>query len=179
MFKNLITYIMSLTVESTEAGNFIDSIVPTVKLSIVLTPLWFVWQKILDWSLNNQDYMLLVVTAIFVDWALGSVKYLVNKNFDLGENAKGLITKLGLAVAGGFLFEGVNYLSGDTTFISESLKIVTRLVVFLYPALSAWKNIHILSGGKFPPKIWIDRSNLFYKTMNPKHLKKEEEDEQA
>ena len=178
MFSYLYNYLLSLIIQATESNTIQDSLAPTIKLSFILTPLIYIWDRIINWTMNNQDYMIFVIIAILIDWATGSLKHLfIARNFDWGENAKGLITKLGLAAGGGFLFEGINYLIGTDNLVSDTLSIVTRLVVFLYPALSAWKNMHTLSGGKFPPKIWIDKSSSFYRTLNPKHFKNTEDEE--
>lgn len=175
IFKYLINYILHLVVQISEGSKLNESLVPTFKLSFTLAPLWYIWNKIVDWTLDNQDYMYFVLGAIFIDWIFGTVKHaFIDRDFDWKDNAIGLVTKIGLAVAGGFLFEGVNHLVGSDNILADTLRIVTRLVVFLYPAISAWKNMHIVSGGKFPPKIWITKTGKFYNTLNTNELKNKE-----
>ena len=84
-----------------------------------------------------------------------------------------------MAIEGGFLFEGLSHLTKDSDLLFSSLKITTRVIIFMYPAMSAWENLYIVSGEKFPPKTWMDKLNIFGKSLNPKDLipKNKEEDE--
>lgn len=157
---------------SSEDNTFADTIVPTVKFSMIVAPFILIFNKIVSWSMANQDYMLFVLGAILLDWVFGTIKHWVENSFDLGSNAKGLIVKISLAVGGGFLFEGVTYLVGYSI-ISETLQVITRTIVFLYPAISAWKNMNHLSGGEFPPKLWIKKVDKVYENMDIRNLKKD------
>lgn len=176
--KKLLAYIVKLLVATT-TPNYLESIWATAKLSIILTPFIFIWDKISSWGINNSDYILVVMGAILVDYIFGTIKHLwFTKDFTFKGNANGLVMKLGLAVAGGFLFEGLSYLTKESELLFGALKITTRVIIFMYPAMSAWENLYIVSGEKFPPKSWMDRLNIFGKTLNPNDLiKKEKEDE--
>lgn len=176
--KRILAYIVKLLVTTT-APNYFESIWATAKFSLILTPFLFVWDKITNWGISNSDYILVVMGAILVDYIFGTVKHLwFTKDFTFKGNANGLVMKLGLAVAGGFLFEGLSYLTKESEMLFEALKITTRVIIFMYPAMSAWENLYIVSGEKFPPKTWMDRLNIFGKTLNPSDLiKKEKENE--
>ena len=87
------------------------------------------------------------------------------------KNASGLILKIALTVGAGMLFEGLNSIVKDSAdIVVLSLTIVTRVIVFLYPAVSAWQNIYVVSGERFPPKAWMDRMNKFNENLNVKEL---------
>lgn len=177
--KPFILKFLNLLVQvSTEEDKFVENLVPTVKLSMMIAPLLVVFDKIVSWTIDNQDYMLFVLGAILIDWVFGTVKHRIEKSFNWGDNAKGLVVKIALAVGGGFLFEGVTYLVGESL-ISDTLKAITRAIVFLYPAISAWKNMNILSGGEFPPKIWLKKVDKVYDNMDIKHFKKTDQNEEA
>ena len=69
------------------------------------------------------------------------------------------------------LFEGLNSIVKDSAdIIVVSLTIVTRVIVFLYPAVSAWQNIYIVSDERFPPKAWMDKINRFNENLDIKEL---------
>lgn len=176
--KKILTYIVGLLVQTTEP-NYISSIWATTKFAFILTPFLLVWDKISNWSVANSDYILVVLGAVLVDYIFGTIKHLwFLKDFTFKGNATGLVMKLGLATAGGFLFEGLSHLTQESDWLFSSLKITTRVIIFMYPAMSAWENLYIVSGEKFPPKAWIDKMNLFGKTLNPKDLiSKDKEDE--
>ena len=142
-----------------------------LKISLIISPFLFVWDKIVKWGIPNQDYILIVLMAILIDWFFGIWKHLEKRTFSFKKNATGLILKIALTVGAGMLFEGLNSIVKDSAdIVVLSLSIVTRVIVFLYPAVSAWQNIYIVSGERFPPKAWMDRINKFNENLNVKEL---------
>lgn len=141
------------------------------KIAAVLTPIFYIYDKINNWAITNQDYILIVMGAIMVDWVFGTIKHIFfTKTFTWKKNAIGLTTKIALAVAGGFLFEGLNYLVHEADWLVTSTKIMTRIIILMYPGLSAFENIYVVSGEKFPPKAWMERLQKWNKTLDPHDL---------
>ena len=141
------------------------------KISLAVTPILFVWDKIVKWGIPNQDYILIVLMAILLDWFFGIIKHLQKRTFSFKKNALGLILKIALTVGAGMLFEGLNSIVKDSAdIVVLSLTIVTRVIVFLYPAVSAWQNIYVVSGERFPPKAWMDKINKFNENLNIKEF---------
>ena len=152
-------------------GDIYTKLVAATKISIAVSPFIFVWDKIVKWGIPNQDYILIVLMAILLDWIFGIVKHLQKRTFSLKKNASGLILKISLTVGAGMLFEGMNSIVKDSAdIIVLSLTIITRIIVFLYPAVSAWQNIYVVSGERFPPKAWMDRLNKFNENLDIKEL---------
>lgn len=152
-------------------GDIYTKLLAATKISIAVSPFIIVWDKLMKWGITNQDYILVVVAAILLDWFFGVWKHLEKKTFSLKKNAGGLVLKLALCVGAGMLFEGLNSIVKDSAdIIVLSLTIVTRVIVFLYPAVSAWQNIYIVSDERFPPKAWMDRVNKFNENLNVKEL---------
>ena len=142
-----------------------------LKISLAVSPFIFVWDKIIKWGIPNQDYILIVLMAILLYWIFGIVKHLQKRTFSLKKNAPGLILKIALTVGAGMLFEGLNSIVKDSAdIVVSSLTIVTRVIVFLYPAVSAWQNIYVVSGERFPPKAWMDKLNKFNENLNVKEF---------
>ena len=160
--------------------NIADGDLPTklsgaLKISLIISPFIFVWDKIVKWGIPNQDYILIVLMAILLDWFFGIWKHLEKRTFSFKKNATGLILKIALTVGAGMLFEGLNSIVKDSAdIVVLSLIIVTRVIVFLYPAVSAWQNIYIVSGERFPPKAWMDKINKFNENLNVKELTDDE-----
>ena len=156
--------------------NIADGDLPTkflsaLKLSLIASPFILIWDKLVKWGVPNQDYILIVLGAILVDWFFGIWKHLKKRTFSFKQNAYGLIIKVALTTGAAFLFEGLNSIVKDSAdIIVVSLTTVTRVIVFLYPAVSAWQNIYIVSDERFPPKVWMDRINKFNENLNVKEL---------
>lgn len=156
--------------------NIADGDLPTkflsaLKLSLIAYPFIIIWDKLVKWGVPNQDYILIVLGAILVDWAFGIWKHLKKRTFSFKQNAFGLIIKVALTTGAAFLFEGLGTIVKDSAdIIVVSLTTVTRVIVFLYPAVSAWQNIYIVSDERFPPKAWMDRINKFNENLNVKEL---------
>ena len=174
--KQLIALYVKNIVKAT-SDNYALSLFATVKLSFLVSPFVFLYDKIFNWGFDNQDYLWIVMGAILIDWVFGTIKHIFftktetgKPTFTLRKNVFGLFLKLGLVVGGGFLFEGLAHLTKEATIIETSLKIVTRVLVFMYPAISAWENIYIVSGEKFPPKKWMEKLGLYKNSANLKDL---------
>ena len=156
--------------------NIADGDLPTkflsaLKLSLIAYPFIIIWDKLVKWGVPNQDYILIVLGAILVDWFFGIWKHLKKRTFSFKNNAFGLVIKIALTAGAAFLFEGLGTIVKDSAdIIVVSLTTVTRVIVFLYPAVSAWQNIYIVSDERFPPKAWMDRINKFNENLNVKEL---------
>ncbi len=156
----------------------------SIKLSLLLSPLltlpMVIWTRIsagfISWLDLNFAYLMLVFGAIMIDHAFGTYKHLkIDKDFNWQNNIKGLFLKLTIAICGAFLFEGIDHIITKETIIKDYIQMVCRLIVFLYPAGSAFGNMSVVTNGKFPPKSWIDRLNKFNENLNPNELKAKEE----
>lgn len=168
--RYITAYFLKQLVKTT-GNSYIVSLFATFKLSLFVSPLIYVYTKLFNWGLANQDYLLIVLGAILIDWIFGTLKHIFyTHTFSLKKNAVGLMLKIGLVVAGGFLFEGLSHLTREATIIETSLQIITRVIVFMYPAVSAWENIYIVSGEKFPPKKWMEKIGLYKDSANFKDL---------
>ena len=156
--------------------NIADGDLPTkflsaLKLSLFAYPFILILDKLVKWGVPNQDYILIVLGAILVDWFFGIWKHLKKRTFSFKQNAFGLVIKIALTTGAAFLFEGLGTIVKDSAdIIVVSLTTVTRVIVFLYPAVSAWQNIYIVSDERFPPKAWMDRINKFNENLNVKEL---------
>ena len=124
----------------------------------------FTWviSEVTKWSISNSDYIAGVLTCIAIDHIVGSIYHALKaKDFTFKKNALGLISKLSLCVGAAILFEVMHSVVKEATLIYDYLKIVTRLIVILYPAGSAFMNMSALTNGVFPPIGWISKIKTF------------------
>ena len=143
------------------------------KLAIILTPFSLLLDGVNDWFSINYVYVSWVLSAILVDWIFGVWKHLKFRTFSLKLNAIGLFIKLSMCLGSGFLFEGFNHLTEESEFIVSTLRMIFRLVVFIYPTISALKSMSKISNGKMPPASIMNmftkfNENLDLNNFNPK-----------
>ena len=162
---------------SSIAATYIGSIAiksKTIFLSTMLvSPFVILFGKITNWAICNSTYVLFVLGAIAVDHFLGTLVHAFKlRDFSIKKNIIGLMLKLGMVVAVGFLFEGIAMLINSTSIVLTYLITTMRLFVFLYPAFSAMENSSILTNGKFPQKGILDKFKHFQENANVKELSK-------
>lgn len=137
----------------------------STKLALILTPFTLLINNIQDWLLINYIYVSWVLAAILADWVFGIWKHLKNKTFSLKLNGIGLGIKLSMCLGAGLLFEGFNHLTSESEMIVSTLKVIFRLIVFIYPTLSALKSMNKISNGKMPPSSLINIFNRFNENL--------------
>lgn len=136
-------------------------------LATSISPIAFVVNEVTNWTVTNSAYVEFVLLAIILDHILGSlIHLLVKKDFTFYENIKGLLVKTGLVVAVGLLFEGMGAIVKGESIIEDYITIVLRLLVFMYPAGSAFMNSSIITGGKFPPIGFLKKITRFQENLD-------------
>lgn len=147
----------------------------TVKLAAPLSvPAWCI-ANLTSWTISNQNYIAGVLVCIAIDHIIGTIYHLFYvKDFTFKRNATGLLQKLGLCVLAIGLFEIIHNTVKDVQLVYDYLKVITRLVVILYPAGSAFMNMSALTNGKFPPIGWINKVKNFNENLDLDKLKKQE-----
>lgn len=100
--------------------------------------------------------------AMVVDHLLGTLFHAFwRRDFSAWKNIKGLLLKLTIVVTVGYLFEGLNTLMVEQSILKDYTIMVLRLMVFLYPAMSAFKNSYIMTGKRFPPMALMEKLEKF------------------
>ena len=137
------------------------------KIAILLSIPASIIGKISDWSVSNQDYIAGVLACIAIDHLLGSIYHAFKLNdFTFRKNITGLLTKLMLCVVAAILFEVIRNTVKEVSFVYAYLKNITRLMIILYPAGSAFLTMSALTKGLFPPLGWINKLTAFNKTLD-------------
>lgn len=148
-------------------GALLAKIKASFVLSFIISPVALLVEKLTNWYVSNNDYIHWVLWAIFVDWFIGQILHVFyKKDFSWGKMGKGLIVKVAMAVLAGSLFEALPYFLNGQQLVADSLLIVTRLSVFMYPAASAWANCSEITGGKFPPIGWTKKLKAFNENLD-------------
>lgn len=182
MVKLLTTYILK-NILAIHSGTAIVKFKSLLILSMPLAMVAVI-NPIQQWIDANIAYIGFVLLAIAIDHFLGSAVHLfVRRDFTFKKNIIGLSIKLSLVLSVGILFEGFQFLYPDKTpvieVVMDYLLAITRIMVFLYPASSAFVNSSILTNGKFPPIGWIRKIEDFNSSMDLNKFKENEEIEDS
>lgn len=170
----ILKYLLALVVnlKLIHIGSLSIKLQAAAKLGLCLSIPAFIFEMVVKWGVNNSDYVGFCLLAIMIDHVLGTIRHLfIDRDFTIKKNIKGMVIKIGLVVSVGLLFEGLNVIVKNDSIIKEYIVMTTRLMVFLYPAGSAFGNSSILSGGKFPPTAWIDKLKKFQENLNANEFK--------
>lgn len=146
-------------------GQILIQIKSLLMLSLMISPLTWVMDKLLHWQLQNESYVGFVVGAIVVDHLLGIIYHaFYARDFSMKKNISGLLRKLVIVVTVGYLFEGLDHLMTADSILKDYTVMVLRLMVFLYPAGSAFTNSYLITGKKFPPLAFMTKLKEFSKS---------------
>jgi hypothetical protein len=149
----------------------------TAKLSLAASPVYLLLDHLTDWFALNSGYVIFVFIAIIIDHILGTYLHaFVKRDFSLRKNIQGFFGKTLLVVAVGVLVEGMASILGPGMFVTDYFAVVSRLMVFVYPAGSALMNVAILTDGAFPPVAWMERIKRFNSELDVKQFQGKEED---
>lgn len=140
-------------------------------LSLMISPFTWIVDRLAEWHIGNSDYVTFVIGAIIIDHILGSLYHAFwLRDFSFKKNIYGLLTKLIIVVCVGYLFEGLDTLMVKGSILKDYTVMVLRLMVFLYPASSAFQNSYEMTGKKFPPMAFMEKLKRFSEsaTINDK-----------
>jgi hypothetical protein len=147
--------------------SFLIKIKATTLLAIPLSTAAWLINQAANWGISNQEYIAGVLTCIAIDHMIGSIYHAFKvRDFTFKRNAAGLTAKLALCAASAILFEIIHHTLKDIPLVYDYLKIVTRLIVILYPAGSAFMNMSALTNGAFPPLGWIKKIKEFNQNLD-------------
>ena len=148
-------------------GSIIIKLKSTLLLALPFSIVTWLFSEVTKWTISNSDYIAGVLTCIAIDHIVGSIYHAFKaKDFTFKKNAVGLITKLALCAGAAILFEIIHNVVKEATLVYDYLKIVTRLIVILYPAGSAFMNMSALTNGVFPPLGWVSKIKAFNKDLD-------------
>lgn len=161
------------------SGPALERLQGSFMLSLIASPIAYIFDHINEWYFNNYSYIAFVFVAIIFDHILGTwVHAFVKKDFCMRKNIVGFFTKTVLVIMVGIIVEGMGNILGPENIIKEYFSIMARLMVFIYPAGSALMNCYVITNGNFPPLGFIKKLRKFNENMNLKEFDQNKENEQ-
>lgn len=153
-------------------GSIASKIKSTFLISFSLSPFPFLVEKLTNWYMANYGYVAFVLIAILFDHFLGSwVHAFIKRDFEMKKNIQGLFIKCAMVLVVGILGEGFQHILGTANFLTDYFNLMTRLMVFVYPAGSSLMNCAIITNGRFPPTSWISKITHFNSDMDLNYFK--------
>ena len=125
---------------------------------------------ITNWYLSDQIFLEYVLGAILFDLAFGITKHFIKHSFDFKELILGLLKKAFIVLGAIYLYNGFGAIITEESLVKTYFIISLRVGVFMYPSMSAFANMYIISGEKFPPKSIMERLHDFEDNGNIKDL---------
>ncbi|MDM1345692.1 hypothetical protein HX008_01530 [Myroides marinus] len=145
----------------------------SAKVSLCTGACGMLMVNLMDWWNTNFNYVFVALLLVALDHLLGSVVHLRwLRDFSWKKNGAGLLIKLSMVVIGGVVFEALTHITKEQDFVYSYLKMTTRLIVCIYPGMSAMKNMSIITNGIFPPGSLINLFSGFQKDLDIEKLKK-------
>lgn len=157
-------------------GDIGSRLASSSKIALALSPFAYISGLLTDWFSLNSGYVIFVFIAIIIDHLVGTwVHAFIKRDFQMKKNITGFFTKTFLAIAVGILAEGITYIIGDGIFVSDYFSILSRLMVFIYPAGSALMNVSVITKGVFPPTSWMEKIKKFNSNMDMDQFKQNQD----
>lgn len=139
-------------------GVFMLSFFPAIGVSLM--------EKFTAWYIDNHIFIAMLIGAIIADLVAGVWKHLILHTFSFKNLLTGFIEKAGIIVLAYFLSESLVQIISDAELGSIYFKVICKLMIFSYPAGNAFVNMGIITDGKFPPTVFLNKFEKFNKTLD-------------
>ena len=146
--------------------------------SLLVSPLAWFSEFIRDNIIFSPKFAVGLVILLLADLLAGVIKHLKLHTFDWAELFKGVSVKIAITIMGMAVFKSLaNFEEFDSLpSIRDYIILVGKIGNFLYIGGSAFNNMYIVTGGKFPPMAWMQRMKKFSNDLNVSSLVKESKD---
>lgn len=166
--KRVTVFILMLlfTLKKGTAAQKISSVI------IMTAPIAAIMQFSYTHIFPTEHFALVWIVCLISDTVIGTGRHFFQETFSHKMLFHGLLEKVVLSL---FIMLLVKVILGMEDFVDWPTAIAwsnkfLKLAIIVYLCGSTVSNTYILSGGKFPPKIFMERWGKFEKTINPKDL---------
>lgn len=127
-----------------------------------IAPIAFILNLMGWWWADNQQFGSFMCMVLITNAVVGIYFHLKFKTFNWKDFIVKNLEMTFIVIAGYLSMETLRYTAGDNI-AGELFKALIQVCTLLYPASKIWKNIYILSNGKYPPKFFMERLYDFEK----------------
>lgn len=171
--KRIIAQLIFLGDGSIELSERVESY---LALIAKLAPIAFILRLFNWWITENEQFGTFVCIAILINAVVGAVTHLKLKTFNfqqmLGKNVIMIFTVCTVYI----MLEMLRYTAGDNI-VGEVFRILIQITTLMYPTSKVFKNVYILTDGKYPPEYIMQRLYNFEKNGDLRNFFKGDGDE--
>jgi len=136
----------------------------SIFLSILLSPILVALKNFLElmFSIVIPDLVAIavVLALLMLNTWIGAWKHFKCKTFNPKKLFTKFLEKLGICTAGMILFQISNFIASDSTFMQDVFSISSMSVMYLWLGIDTAKLLYVISNGKFPPPIIMERFQI-------------------
>lgn len=146
-----------------EYGSIGQRVQSSVFLSITVSPIMYGFHLISKYVFTDREFVEVLFILLLADLITGMLKHLKTHTFSFKELFLGLLEKIFVSAVGMILFNALGSIQGleKNEVLLNYFKLVGKLINAFYVGGSAFNNLFLLTGGKFPPVGWMKRMKNF------------------
>lgn len=125
-------------------------------------PIAYVLDQINWWFSDNEQFGFFMIVAVIINMIFGMWSHLKRGTFNPKHFLLKNIEMMLIVIFGYTTLDMLRYTAGDNI-AGEALKVLFQLSTLAFPSSKIFKNMCIISNGKFPPKFIMQRMYDFEK----------------
>ena len=164
---------------SDESPNIWDRVKYTWSIFIHFAPVAFVLDLVNWWFTENKQFGTFMCIALVMNLAVGAWAHIRAGTFCFKQMIVRNLEICAVVIIGYIMLEMLRYTAGNN-FAGELFRISIQVMTLMYPTSKVFKNIFIISNGKYPPEFIMkkmynfekngDLSKLFGNKMDEEYL---------
>lgn len=170
-FKKLWALIL-LPFSYLEYGTLPEKIGASAFMAITFSPVVWAMSLIHKYFFHDRDFVEIIFVLLIIDIATGLMKHLKTHTFSWSELFLGMIEKVFVSAIAMVTFNALGSIKdlekNETIMLYFTL--IGKLLNAFYVGGSAFNNLYIITGGKFPPVGWMKRMKDFNLSGNVEDL---------
>lgn len=139
-------------------------------------PVIFVLNVIGWWFKENQQFGYFICVALIANMIVGAIFHLRNGSFSVKSFLLKNLEMGGVIIAVYVMLEMLRYTIGNNV-AGEAFKVLIQCMTLLYPTTKMFKNIFLMTKGKYPPEFIMQRLYNFEKNGDLNEFFKAKRDE--
>ena len=141
-------------------------LVVSMMFSLLWSPVIFFSEFLRNYFVPDEHLLKTVIALCFFDSVIGAAKSIKQKRFNWLILMIGIMTKLMVSYIATVILKLMTNHEEMTSSADFEMYfiLVGKLMIMMYPSISAFNNLHYLTNGKFPPVWYMERYDSFNKT---------------